>query len=81
MTAQPVFRAVLRHDEDARDRAVLLPTAGARPPVTLRVPTVYAGAAAFDVYELVDDTDWPEQALFRHAGLVPRTTTDQADPA
>ncbi|MFJ3395300.1 hypothetical protein [Leifsonia aquatica] len=81
MTARPVFRAVLLHDEDARDRAVLLPAAADRPPALLRVPTVYAGAAAFDVYELVDDTDWPEQALFRHAGTIPRTTTDQNDPS
>lgn len=71
MTARPVFRAVLRHDEDARDRAVLLPAAADRPSATLRVPAVYADAAAFDVYEFVDDTDWPTQALL----------TRQHDPA
>ncbi|MFJ3395216.1 hypothetical protein [Leifsonia aquatica] len=57
------------HDEDARDRTIFAPAVGVRPPARLRVPTVYAGAAAFVVYELVDDTDWPEQALFRHADM------------
>ncbi|GIT81864.1 hypothetical protein LLS1_35330 [Leifsonia sp. LS1] len=80
MTAAPVFRAILLHDEEARDRAVLVPAATI-PPARLRIPTVYAGAAACDVYELVDDTDWPEQAMFRHAGVNPRTTNDRSDPA
>ncbi|WP_226657599.1 hypothetical protein [Leifsonia sp. LS1] len=24
----------------------------------------------------VDELDWPEQALFRHTGVIPSTTTD-----
>ncbi|MFJ3395364.1 hypothetical protein [Leifsonia aquatica] len=81
MTAQRVFRAVLLHDEDARDYSLLVELLDDAAPERLRIPTVYAGAAAFDVYELVDDSDWPEQALFRHTGMIPRTTTDQDDPS
>jgi len=45
----------------------------------LRIPAVYAGAATFDVYQLLDDTDWPEQDLLRHKSMIPRTTTDQTE--
>ncbi|MFJ8896585.1 hypothetical protein ACIRCZ_18525 [Leifsonia sp. NPDC102414] len=71
-----MFRAVLLHDDAVRDHAVLVPTAGSTAPIVLRIPALYAGAAAYDVYELDDDDGWPDQAIYDHTGLIPRTTTD-----
>ena len=79
MNTTLVFIAVLVHDEDPdRDYAIEVPSSRNVPPNRLRVPTSFAGAAAFDVYELRDTADWPAEAVFYHVGLVPRTTPDLA---
>lgn len=77
MTDSLAFIAVLLHDENPdRDRAIHMPHAADEPPMRLRLPTEFEGAAAFDVYELADASQWPEQAVFRHVATVPRTTSD-----
>lgn len=76
MNTPVVFLAVLLHDDPTRDYVIEVPSFGSDPPNRLRLPTSFAGAAAFDVYELVDPSEWPNEAVFRHVELVPRTTPD-----
>jgi hypothetical protein len=60
------------------ERRVHLQWVSDRPPVPLRVPTLFAGSDAFDVYELVDANDWPSQATFDYRTTIPRPTADEA---
>ncbi|WP_285116308.1 hypothetical protein [Leifsonia sp. fls2-241-R2A-40a] len=53
-----------------------LPTDVDVPPSRIRVPSEFAGASAFDVFELVDDRGWPEEATFQLTSTVPRSTDD-----
>ncbi|MFP3380252.1 hypothetical protein SB767_28440, partial [Bacillus sp. SIMBA_069] len=69
--------AVLLHANDtSRDTVVLLENHAPAPPTRLRLPGEFAGAAVFDVYELADDDEWPEQAVYWHVEIIPRTTAD-----
>lgn len=56
-----------------------LPTEVDVPPNRIRVPSEFAGASAFEVYELVDDRGWPEEATFQLSSTVPRSTDDLPD--
>ncbi|MFF9563922.1 hypothetical protein ACF1AJ_11280 [Leifsonia sp. NPDC014704] len=72
MTDSPTFVVVLLHEDRGRDRALQLPPPGSgTPPVRVRVATTFAGAAAWDVYELVDGGEWPEQAVYHHVAIEP----------
>ena len=75
MTGEPTFVAVLRHDpERARDRVLELPVLNqGSPPTRVRVPTTFAGAAAWDVYELIGSAGWPARVEYRHVGVEPST--------
>ena len=81
MKEMPAFRVVLLHaDEPARDTVLILENPAPTAPTRVRVPRSFAGAAAFDVYELSDDHDWPNEAIYWHSAIVPRTTTDNVIP-
>lgn len=77
MEEEGAFWAVLSHPPErcCEDRALLLP-AGDHPPPRLRLPTVWITVDAFDVYTLVDRSQWPESAAFAYAGTIPRTVID-----
>lgn len=72
----PVFRAVLYRDDEATPRELTLPSDVAVPPSRIRIPSEFAGASAFDVFELVDDSAWPGEATYRLTSTVPRSTDD-----
>lgn len=73
----PGLRAVLLHaDEPDRDTVLVLQQCSPFPPTRVLVPGDFAGAAAFDVYELADGDGWPEEAVYWHTRVVPRTTAD-----
>jgi hypothetical protein len=81
MNAMPAFRAILLHaDEPSRDTVLLFENHPPFAPTRVRVPEDFAGAAAFDVYELADDQDWPDEAVYWHAGIIPQTTADTVNP-
>lgn len=73
---QPIFRAVLYRDDEATPRELALPSDVDVPPSRIRIPSEFAGASAFDVFELIDDRDWPGQATYRLTSTVPRSTDD-----
>jgi hypothetical protein len=73
---QPTFRAVLYRDDEATPRELTLPSGVDVPPSRLRIPSDFAGASAFDVFELVDDRGWPGEATYRLSSTVPRSTDD-----
>jgi hypothetical protein len=83
MGEQKTFVAVLLHDEGwERDRALDLPLGDvSTPPVRVRVPTTFAGAAAWDVYELIAAQVWPAQAVYRHIALEPSTQFHETQPS
>jgi hypothetical protein len=70
------FRAVLLRDDEDTPRVLTLPRDVDVPPSRIRVPSEFAGASAFDVYELADDRGWPEEATFQLQSTVPRSTDD-----
>jgi hypothetical protein len=75
MPGQNTFEAQLVHPaEPGRDRSLSLPLLESIPPSRVRVPTLFAGTAAMDEYELVSADDWPGRATFRYTGTVPQTT-------
>ncbi|MGJ4846604.1 hypothetical protein [Leifsonia sp. Le1] len=81
MIESQTFVAVLLHDErTVRDRAVRMPRPFEEPPVRLRIPITFANAAAFDVYDLVDPSGWPDRAVFCHVATVPKTSADYTRP-
>jgi hypothetical protein len=82
MNAMPAFRAILLHaDEPSRDTVLLVENHQPFAPTRIRVPGEFAGAAAYDVYELGDDQDWPDEAVYWLAEIVPRTTAEAASAA
>jgi hypothetical protein len=57
-----------------RDRVVELTDLDrGTPPICIRVPTTFAGATAFDVYELISTEGWPRRVGYRHVSIEPRT--------
>jgi hypothetical protein len=63
-------------DDGRLPRTLTLPTEVDVPPNRIRVPADFAGASAFEVFELVDDRAWPEEATYRLTSTIPRSTED-----
>ncbi|MEN0083179.1 MAG: hypothetical protein AAGC66_00290 [Leifsonia sp.] len=78
MNDQNQFVAVLLYPDSSAgdDRVVLMPRLQPAPPTHLEVITDYAGVAAFDVFELVDDSEWPSQVVFEFRETIPQTLED-----
>ncbi|MFF9563909.1 hypothetical protein ACF1AJ_11215 [Leifsonia sp. NPDC014704] len=75
MNDEPGFVAVLLSDQDPQaDRTIPLPKPHAFPPMRVQLPGDLGGAATYDVFELIDSSEWPEQAVYRYTATVPRTT-------
>ncbi|MDR6970935.1 hypothetical protein [Leifsonia shinshuensis] len=74
------FRAVLLRDDGQVPRVLTLPTEVDVPPNRIRVPADFAGASAFEVFELADERRWPEEATYRLVSTIPRSTEDVSDP-
>ena len=74
--APKLFRAVLLRGDTEPPRVIALPTEADAPPNRIRVPSDFAGASAFEVYELADDRAWPEEATYRMTSSIPRSTDD-----
>lgn len=71
------FMAVFLFPEEFRDSFSLrLPVRGAEPPAAIRAAATFAGAAAVDVYRLIDGSSWPESAAYLYAETVPGTVAD-----
>lgn len=75
MSDRPAFVVVLLHDLDPNhDRVIQLDrTRFDVPPSRIRIPSSFAGAAAWAIYELIAAEEWPEQAIYRHISLEPST--------
>lgn len=68
----PAFVAVLLHADPTLDRALQLDApAPAAAPARIRVATTFADAPAWDVYQLIDDGEWPERAVYGHLAIEP----------
>ncbi|WP_374008508.1 hypothetical protein [Leifsonia sp. LS-T14] len=77
MGTSHAFLAVLLDDQQTgRDWVIALPACEDFPPLRIHLPTDFEGAAAYDVYELIDQDEWPEQAVYLHRSIIPRTTPD-----
>ena len=50
--------ALLYEDRRTLDSVVVVPLIGGCPPGEIRVATLFAGALAYDVYELADDEEF-----------------------
>lgn len=70
---------MLLRDDGEGPRALTLPTDVEVPPNRIRIPSEFAGASAFDVYELVDDRAWPDEATYQLTSTVPRSLDDLPD--
>lgn len=75
--AHTSFVAVLLYpDESTASVSRRLPIVGAGPPAVIRAAAAFEGAAAVDVFRLVDASAWPEAAAYLYAETVPRTLAD-----
>ena len=76
-SAQESFVAVFLYPEETSGSvSKRLPVVGAVPPAELRAAAAFEGAAAVDVFRLVDASAWPEAAAYLYAETVPRTLAD-----
>lgn len=74
------FVAVLLYAEDSRESfSRRLPLVGAGPPAVIRAAAAFEGAAAVEVFRLVDASAWPEAAAYLYAETVPGTVADGGD--
>jgi len=74
MSASATFTAILYRTLDpARGSCEQLPLSEPISPTQIRVSATFVGAAAVDVYELADATDWPISAMFIYTTTLPRT--------
>lgn|GEM_PF-619165 len=69
------FRAMLLRDGKP-PRGLTLPSRLDVPPNRIRIPAEFAGASAFDVFELADDRAWPAEATYQLVATIPRSTED-----
>ncbi|MGH1551105.1 hypothetical protein ACRAWB_18785 [Leifsonia poae] len=69
------FRAMLLRDGKP-PRVLTLPSRLDVPPNRVRIPAEFAGASAFDVFELADDRAWPAEATYQLVATIPRSTED-----
>ncbi len=75
--AQQTFVAVFLYPEETGESvSKRLPIVGAGPPAVIRAAAAFEGAAAVDVFRLVDASAWPEAAAYLYAETVPRTLAD-----
>lgn len=71
------FVAVFLYPDDSRESfSKRLPAVGAAPPALIRAAAAFEGAAAVDVFRLVDASAWPEAAAYLYAETVPGTLAD-----
>lgn len=80
MDTPPCFTAILRNHKEAVEIRVRMERATDGAPIRLRVPTVFVGRDAFDVFDLVDADGWPDIAVFTYRETIPRTTADPTGP-
>jgi hypothetical protein len=74
------FVAVFLYPEESSDSfSKRLPIVGAGPPAVIRAAAAFEGAAAVDVFRLVDASAWPEAAAYMYAETVPGTFGDGGD--
>lgn len=72
------FVAVLLHDQRERDVPIELPRSEQSvPPTRIRMQASFEGAAAYDVHELVGAQEWPDQAVYQHVAVEPRSEPDR----
>lgn len=69
--------ALLYEDGRTLDSIVVVPLIGGCPPGEIRVATTFAGALAYDVYEL-DDEEFSAMPAYPYRATVPVTTADLA---
>ncbi|MEN2739209.1 hypothetical protein ABCS02_15570 [Microbacterium sp. X-17] len=75
--ARDTFVAVFLYpDDSAESVSRRLPIVGAGPPAVIRAASAFEGAAAVDVFRLVDASAWPEAAAYLYAGTEPGTVAD-----
>ncbi|MGH1523477.1 hypothetical protein ACRAWC_05180 [Leifsonia sp. L25] len=71
------FVAVFLYPGESRESTSRrLPIVGAGPPAVIRAASMFEGAAAVDVFRLVDASAWPEAAAYLYEGTVPGTLED-----
>jgi hypothetical protein len=68
--------ALLYEDGVTLDSIVVVPLIGGCPPGEIRVATTFAGALAYDVYELADDEDFSTMPAYPYRSTIPMTTQD-----
>ena len=71
--------ALLYEDRRTLDSVVVVPLIGGCPPGEIRVATLFAGALAYDVYELDDDEQFSSMPAYPYRSTIPLTTEDLAD--
>ena len=75
--AQATFVAVFLYPGESVDSfSKRLPIVGAGPPAVIRAAAAFEGAAAVDVFRLVDASAWPEAAAYLYEGTEPGTVAD-----
>ncbi|WP_241704996.1 hypothetical protein [Leifsonia shinshuensis] len=78
--AHGTFVAVFLYPEETSESfSKRLPIVGAGPPAVIRAAAAFEGAAAVDVFRLVDASAWPEAAAYLYSGTEPRTLADGDD--
>lgn len=68
--------ALLYEDRRTLDSVVVVPLIGGCPPGQIRVTTTFAGALAYDVYELDDDEQYSAMPAYPYLATIPVTTED-----
>jgi len=68
--------ALLYEDGRTLDSVVVVPLIGGCPPGEIRVATTFAGALAYDVYELADDEQYSSMPAYPYRSTIPLTTRD-----
>lgn len=68
--------ALLYEDGRTLDSVVVVPLIGGCPPGEIRVATLFAGALAYDVYELADEEEYSAMPAYPYRSTIPVTTDD-----
>ncbi|WP_025158735.1 hypothetical protein [Leifsonia aquatica] len=71
--------ALLYEDGRTLDSVVVVPLIGGCPPGEIRVATLFAGALAYDVYELADEEEYSAMPAYPYRSTVPVTIDDLRD--
>jgi hypothetical protein len=71
--------ALLYEDGVTLDSVVVVPLIGGCPPGEIRIATTFAGALAYDVYELADDEEYAAMPAYPYRSTIPVTTQDLDD--